>query len=173
LGAPSPAPVVVTPVNGGTVSYASSDATKVAVDTSTGALEIHAVTGSTPVTITATESAAQGYAGQSTSYQVEVTAAPVSAVKSELAVETASPVAHSPVTVRLKLKDARNQLMKGKTGLTLTGTGMATAPAFAEDSANKGEYTASFTPADAKAYTLGVAGLTGFTKTVDATTAAA
>ncbi|MDZ5641697.1 hypothetical protein, partial [Enterobacter sp. A103] len=41
------------------------------------------------------------------------------------------------------------------------------------DSANKGEYTASFTPADAKAYTLGVAGLTGFTKTVDATTAAA
>ncbi|MDZ5641792.1 inverse autotransporter beta domain-containing protein, partial [Enterobacter sp. A103] len=40
LGAPSPAPVVVTPVNGGTVSYASSDATKVAVDTSTGALEI-------------------------------------------------------------------------------------------------------------------------------------
>ncbi|MCX8986012.1 hypothetical protein [Citrobacter portucalensis] len=73
----------------------------------------------------------------------------------------------------MKLKDTLDQLMNDVTGLTLTGTGLNTAPAFVQDAANKGEYTASSTPSDAKTYMLGVGGLENFTKTVIITTAKA
>lgn len=62
----------VTCSTGGTITYSSSDDTKVSVNSTSGALDIHKVTGDTPVTITATVAETTDYAQTTRTYTVTV-----------------------------------------------------------------------------------------------------
>jgi hypothetical protein len=163
--ASGPQPKQFTAVNGGRLSYRSSNPSVVDVDANGGMLTLKR-TGTAIITVT--EAVANGYASSSVSYTVMVNPALVSEVDSTLSVSPATPMAHSPVTVTLNLVDTQKKAMGGLTGLTLTGTGLVAAPAFTEESP-PGTYTAVFVPEDVTQLTLGMAGLNGFTKTLEIT----